>query len=297
MRFWERYTHDPPVISLEVFPPKDGSSTTVIETVKALSPIQPAFVSVTCSAGGSGSDNTLPIAIELQQQLGVGTVVHVTCGNRSRDDLEEHLREIGSHRHCNIMALRGDPPKGHKDFIPHANGYRYAVELVEHIARINREGSLDGSRCDRFSIGVAGYPEAHPEAPDLTTDLKHLKAKVDAGADFVATQMFFDAQYYIDFVRLARGIGIEVPIVPGVMPVERYPQVMRLLDQMGIGIPDEFRDALEATRDDADTARAVCRDHTIDMCRQLLTAGAPGLHFYTLNKSHATEAVLRALFP
>jgi methylenetetrahydrofolate reductase (NADPH) len=240
---------------------------------------------VTYGAGGSTRDRTLGLVARIQRELGILTMAHLTCVGTTRDQIREILRRLQGAGIRNLLALRGDPPKGESEFRPVAGGFEHAVELVRFI----REQALD------FCVGAACYPEGHVETDDLDADLEHLRAKVEAGVDFLLTQLFFDNQDYWAFVRRARAVGIEVPIVPGLMPVTNVGQVERFTKMCGARVPQELRRRLRIVAGDPAAVVASGVQWTVDQARLLLADGAPGLHFYTLNKSSASLAVHAAL--
>jgi methylenetetrahydrofolate reductase (NADPH) len=277
-----------PIFSFEFFPPKtDDGVKALFETVEALRPLGPAYVSVTYGAGGSTRARTLELVKRLKRESEVEAMAHLTCVGASRDELAEVLDELSEAGVQNVLALRGDPPRGETTFTPHPEGFRYASELVaflrEHPARWS------------FCVGAAAYPEGHVETRDLAQDLRHLKAKVDAGADFLVTQLFFDNAHYFRFVERARAAGIALPIVPGIMPFTNVEQVERFTAMCGAAIPPALRAAIEVRRDDPDAARELGVAFAALQCADLLRRGAPGIHFYTLNRSPSTRAIVAAL--
>jgi len=286
MRIADLFDGDEPVISFEFFPPKTTAGVEALyETVKALGPCRPSFVSVTYGAGGSTRDRTLDLVARIQRELGITTMAHLTCVGSTKEEIRETLTRLHDSGIRNVLALRGDPPKGESEFQATAGGFRYASELVQFI----RELDLD------FCIGAACYPEGHVEAGDLEADLQHLVTKVDAGADFLVSQLFFDNADYHAFVRRARSAGVHVPVVPGLMPVTNAAQVQRFTEMCGSRIPQELYRRLQIVTDDASAVVATGVQWAVDQGRELLEAGAPGLHFYTLNRSSATLAVHAAL--
>ena len=273
-------------ISFEFFPPKDEAGERQLWTaLRELEPLQPTFVSVTYGAGGSTRDRTIELVTRIQRDLGILTMAHLTCVGSTREeilDILKRLRDGGIH---NVLALRGDPPKGETKFEPTPGGFRFASELVAFI----RDKGFD------FCLGAACYPEGHVETRDLDVDLAHLVAKVKAGAEFLVSQLFFDNEDYHAFVRRARRAGIELPIVPGLMPVTNVAQVQRFTQMCGARIPQELHRRLRIVERDPAAVVACGVQWTTEQSRSLLESGAPGLHFYTLNKSSATLAVHAAL--
>jgi len=277
-----------PVFSFEFFPPKtDEGVRQLFETVEALRPLGPAYVSVTYGAGGSTRARTLELVTRLKRETEVEAMAHVTCVGASRDEIAAVLDEVHEAGIQNVLALRGDPPRGQTRFEPHPDGFRYASELVTYV-REQRDRW-------RFCIGAAAYPEGHVETRDLAVDLANLKRKVDAGADFLVTQLFFRNAHYFRFVDRARAAGIQVPILPGIMPFTNVEQVERFTAMCGAQIPPALRAAMEVRREDADGALQLGVAHATLQCADLLRRGAPGIHFYTLNRSPSTRAIVAAL--
>jgi methylenetetrahydrofolate reductase (NADPH) len=277
-----------PVFSFEFFPPKTDDGVRVLfETVEALRPLSPGFVSVTYGAGGSTRARTVELVKRLKRETGIEAMAHVTCVGASRDEIAATLDEFAAAGVRNVLALRGDPPRGESAFAPHPDGFRHASELVGFI-RANRQ------RWD-FCLGAAAYPEGHPETRALDVDLHHLKLKVDAGVDFLVTQLFFRNAAYQEFTGRARAAGIEVPILPGIMPFTNVEQVERFTATCGATIPPLLQAAMEVRRADPDAARDLGVAYASLQCQQLLQHGAPGIHFYTLNRSTSTRAIVAAL--
>ncbi len=277
-----------PIFSFEFFPPKTPEGERALfETVEALRPLGPAYVSVTYGAGGSTRHKTIDLVKRLKRESEVEAMAHVTCVGASRDEIAGVLDEVADAGVQNVLALRGDPPKGEATFTPHPEGFRWASELVAFVR----------SRPDRwrFCVGAAAYPEGHVETRDLALDLANLKTKVDAGADFLVTQLFFDNARYFGFVERARAAGITVPIVPGIMPFTNVEQVERFTALCGASIPPALRAAMEVRRADPDGARELGVAYASLQCADLLRRGAPGIHFYTLNRSPSTRAIVAAL--
>jgi methylenetetrahydrofolate reductase (NADPH) len=277
-----------PVFSFEFFPPKtDEGVRALFETVEALRPLAPAYVSVTYGAGGSTRTRTLDLVKRLKRETEVEAMAHVTCAGASRDEVAAVLDEIAEAGIQNVLALRGDPPRGAAEFVPHPEGFRWASELVAFIR--SQPGRW------RFCVGAAAYPEGHVETRDLAQDLRHLKVKVDAGADFLVTQLFFENAHYWRFVERARAAGIALPVVPGLMPFTNVEQIERFTALCGAAIPPPLRAAMEVRRSDPDSARDLGVAYATLQAAELLRRGAPGIHFYTLNRSTSTRAILAAL--
>lgn len=286
MRIVERIGVGEPIFSFEFFPPKTPAGEEALyRTIESLRPLQPAFVSVTYGAGGSTRSKTVELVRHIKHDIGIEAMAHITCVGAARDQIASVLDELAAGGIENVLPLRGDPPRDQPHFQRPANGFAFASELVRFI----RE------RGDRFCLAGAGYPEGHVETADRTADLRHLKEKVDAGVDFLITQLFFDNQHYHRFVREARRIGIDRPILAGIMPITNVSQIERFTSMCGASIPSALRQRLEGVRDDEEAVRAIGIEHATNQCRELIEAGAPGIHFYTLNQSVATRAILERL--
>jgi methylenetetrahydrofolate reductase (NADH) len=286
MKIKELFDRGNPVFSFEFFPPKDEAGIAfLMETVKNLQDLEPSFVSVTYGAGGSTRRKTIEITKRIKQELGIEAMSHLTCVGHSRDEIDAILDEIEAAGIENIMTLRGDPPKGESQFVPHADGFRHANELVTFIR----------ARKPAFCLGVAGYPEVHPEAPSKEADLTNLKRKVDAGANFIVTQLFFDSRDYFDLTERARSVGIRLPIIPGIMPITDVAQIKRFTQMCGAKIPPGLLTELEAADGDKNAIVEIGIRHSTAQCESLLRNGAPGIHFYTLNKSMSTRTILSNL--
>ncbi len=285
MRIRDLYQRQRQTFSFEFFPPKtpEGEAKLFV-AVTQLKSLGPSFVSVTYGAMGTTRANTLRIVSKIKQELGIEAAAHLTCVGHTKDEIEGVLGELKNKGVENLVTLRGDPPQGETEFKPVAKGFRYATELVRFIRShpVYREA---------FSIAVAGYPEGHVECRDKTKDLEHLKQKVDAGADVVITQLFFNNADYFDFVERARKIGIKIPIAAGIMPVTHGPQIQKFASLCGAAIPQPMREAIERFGDDQTGVEAYGIDYATRQCEELLRKGVPGIHFYTLNKSHATRQI------
>jgi len=268
-----------PVLSLEFFTPKnEAGRKALFRAVERLGKIRPGFVSITCGAAGTTRERTADLAIELQDKFGLTAMAHLVCTGTTEAELEETLRHMQANGIDNILALRGDPPKGATDWTPVEGGFRHADELAAFVK-------------ERFSLGIGGacYPEKHHEAPSLDADVHNLKRKVDAGAEFLITQLFFDNDRYWSFVDKVRAEGIRVPVVPGIMPVLNLTNLQRIASlSPGTTIPPELETAFRDAGDDDAAALEAGVHYAARQCRALLANGAPGIHFYTLNRSKAT---------
>jgi methylenetetrahydrofolate reductase (NADPH) len=285
MRIDELLAERRPVFSFEFFPPKTPEGVErLFETVEALRPLAPDYVSITYGAGGATRDGTTEIASRIRREYGIETMAHLSCVGETCDGLAELLDRFAAAGVENVLALRGDPPRGEAAFERPTDGLSSATELTGFI----RE------RHD-FAIGGACFPEVHPEAADLDADLAYLKTKVEAGASFLITQLFFDNQVYWDFVAAARERGIEVPIIPGVIPIASYAQVTRICGLCDATIPAQLEIAMEALGGDEEAEALLGVAYAARQCDELLAGGAPGIHFYALNRAPGVRAVLSAL--
>ncbi len=285
MKIFEYYKAGKPVISFEFFPPKtDKGEELLFQEISHLKPLAPSFVTCTYGAMGSTRDNTIRIVQKIKLEIGLEVAAHLTCIAHNRPEIENILDELNQKGIENIVALRGDTPQGQAEFKPPANGFRFASELVHFIRRHPRYGRS-------FALAVAGYPEGHVECRDKTKDLEHLKRKVDEGADVIITQLFFVSRDYFDFVERARQAGIKIPIVPGIMPVTNGAQIQKFSAMCGASIPPEMNQAIVRLGENQAAVEAYGIEYATRQCQELLKGGAPGLHFYTLNKSHATRQI------
>ncbi len=275
-----------PVFSFEFFPPKtDDGRTKLLATVAELGQLRPAFVSVTFGAGGSTRDRTIDLVTTIKNSVGIEAMAHLTCVGASRADLDLVLDRLEAGGIENVIALRGDPPAGETDFRPHPEGLAHASDLVRMIRVARRP----------LCVAAAAYPENHIESVSADADLAHLVDKVAAGVDVLITQLFFDNRYYFDFVERARRAGVTVPIVPGIMPITNVAQIERFTRLCGATIPAELRAKLEPHRNENDAVTRIGVEHATSQCRELLARGAPGVHFYTLNRSDSTRRILETL--
>ncbi len=275
-----------PVISVEFFPPKDEQGAARLEhTAEKLKPFNPDFVSITYGAGGSSRERTRRYAELLKDRHDYQVMPHLTCVGHSKDELRAVLESYRQAGFKNILALRGDPPKGQTNFVPHPDGLRYASDLV---ALIKKE-------FPEFCIGVAGYPETHPEAPDAQTDLLHLKEKIGAGVDFISTQLFFDNEKYFSFVSRCRAIGIEVPILPGLMPALSRTQARNFSATCKADFPLELDERMKAAGEDPISQSTIGVEWARNQIKDLLANGAPGFHLYLLNHSKPALALFGLL--
>ena len=286
MRITDIFKKKNQTYSFEFFPPKtEAGFAHLIDTIKELKQFNPDYVSVTYGAMGTTQEKTIEITNKIQNELNITAMAHLTCVGATSNRLEEiiqRFRELGI---MNIMrALRGDPPQGQSEFIQASGGFRNATDLIRLIRK------LEG-----FSIGAAGYPEGHIEAKSLDTDVEFLKMKMDMGADFIVTQLFLDNSFYFRFQELAIKKGVNLRIIPGIMPVSNYQQINKFSAMCGCTIPEALAKKLFKVRDNKEEIAKIGVEYASQQCIDLIKSGAPGLHFYTLNKSTATRDIFKAL--
>jgi methylenetetrahydrofolate reductase (NADPH) len=275
------------IFSFELFPPKtDAGRVTLERTIREMAELQPAYVSVTYGAGGSTRAKTVDLVEWIQREARLCAMAHLTCVGATDAEIGGVLDQLVGAGIENIMALRGDPPAGVTKFEKTAGGFGYAADLIAFIRK--RYGR-------KICIGGAGYPEGHLECRDVDKDVRNLKAKVDAGLDFIVTQLFFDNRFYFDFVARARAAGIKVPIVPGLMPIRTVAGIERMTALSGASLPAPLKSELDRSREDEAATLSLGIAQTTAQAVELLHGGAPGIHFYTLNQSPATRMILTAL--
>jgi methylenetetrahydrofolate reductase (NADPH) len=277
--------NDRPTFSFEFFPPKTAEGErNLYDAIAALRPLEPDYVSVTYGAGGTTRDKTIEIVSRIREDYGLEAMAHFTCVGATVEQLRETLDTMVQIGLDNVLALRGDPPQGQEEWTKTEGGLEYSRELVELI-------SADYP----FSIGAACFPETHIHATSADDDVRYLRAKVDAGVGFLITQLFFDNAAYFDFVARARAEGVEVPIVPGILPITNIAQLERITSMCGASLPAALLDELHLRRDEPEAVHDFGVAYATLQCAELLAGGAPGIHFYTLNRSPATRAILSAL--
>ncbi|MFO7727520.1 MAG: methylenetetrahydrofolate reductase [NAD(P)H] [Desulfonatronovibrio sp.] len=275
-------------ISLEFFPPREKSAWPVFfGQVEKLKEVNPLFVSVTYGAGGSTQDYTLEIVSKMKNDLGLEPMAHLTCVGASRDKIRDFLQELSIAGVKNVLALRGDPPQGEKNFIPDSEEFQHASDLVSFIRREFPE----------FCVGVAAYPEGHIEAESLKQDLVFLKKKLDLGGSLAVTQLFFDNALYFNFLEKARAMGVDKPLIPGILPVTSLNIIKKSISLSGASLPPGFMESLEDAekRGGSPEVKKVGTQHAIDQVKGLLRGGAPGVHLYTLNKADTCLEIVRTL--
>ncbi len=282
----ELLTGKTPVRSLEFFPPKDDAGVEALrQTALALKRVVPDFVSVTYGAGGSTRERTAQVSKLLREEIGFTVMPHLTCVGHNREELNGVADQLYANGYRNIMTLRGDPPKGESSFVPYKDGLRYGSDLV----------ALLKARHADFCLGVGGYPEKHPEAVSSSTDLDALKTKVDAGAAFITTQLFFDNDVYYRFVDQCRSRGITVPIVPGIMPVLSLKQIRRFTEMCGATLPEKLIKRLEAAGETPEIVETIGTEWALTQIRDLLARGAPGYHLYIMNRAKSALTLAAGL--
>jgi len=275
-----------PSISFEFFPPKtDKGEANLWQCIKELAPLNPSFVSVTYGAGGTTQDRTLRIVERIKKETPLEPVAHLTCVGSTKQDLGALLAQYKAANIKNILALRGDAPEGMNKFQAVEGGFSYATDLVKFVDQ--QQG---------FSVAVATYPEGHPESKNgVADDLKYLKVKQDEGATAAITQYFFDNDVYYRFREQAEKLGITIPILPGIMPIANYEQIVRFSNMCGAGIPDWLHKKMKPIADDLDAVKAMGIELATKQCQDLIANGAPGVHIYALNKSEASLAICENL--
>ncbi|MDP6042129.1 MAG: methylenetetrahydrofolate reductase [NAD(P)H] [Candidatus Latescibacteria bacterium] len=290
MRFPEYFTDDKPIISFELYPPKtDGGMRALKQRiVPNLLKLNPNYITVTYGAGGSTRAKTLEIASLIQNDFGLTSACHLTCVGSSRTDIDGILNEIRTANIRNVVALRGDPPQGEDTFVAPKDGFAHGNELVTHIRSTEPAD-------DPFGVAVAGYPEKHHEAPDLDTDIANLKRKVECGGNIIITQLFYKNDHFFRFVDKVRASNINVPIIPGLMPILSARQIQRITSMCGSEIPGNLQTQLNDAIDDDDKAMQIGIDQCAAQATELLEQGMPGIHFYVLNKSTHMRKIVQAL--
>ena len=273
--------------SFELFPPRsDEGFQNLLGTIKTLAALKPDFFSCTYGAGGGSRERTLEIAQNIQDTTHVPAVAHLTCVCHTKNEVKDILRDIQRRGIRNILALRGDPPLDKPDWQPGQDNFKYSCELCAFIRK---------NFGDFFGIGVAGFPEGHVLCPDRELDAHHLKTKIDNGADFVITQLFFNNQDYFDYVKRLRKLGVTARIIPGVLPITDYPGLVRFCQKCGTTVTDEVKKIFSPIADDKEKLIAEGIKFTVSKCREMLAGGAPGIHFYPLNKAEPTATVFRQI--
>jgi len=285
MKITDIFLSQEKTFSFEFFPPKDEISAVDFGiNVGRLMKLSPSFVTVTYGAGGSTQERTFTLVDYLQNKIGLTTVAHYTCVNATKEKVKNDLQHIATRGIKNLMLLRGDPPKGEKKFMPVEDGFMHASDLISFV-----DEQFD------FCKAAAAYVEKHPEAISLEEDLVNVKSKVNAGADYLITQLFFINEYYFDYVKLAKEEGITCRIIPGIIPITTFHQIERFSKMSAAKIPARLAADIEANKENSEKCYDIGVEYTINQCRELLDRGAPGIHFYTLNKSRAAVEIFESL--
>lgn len=285
MKITDLFLSQDKTFSFEFFPPRDEISAVDFGiNVGRLMKLSPSFVTVTYGAGGSTQERTFALVDYLQNKIGLTTVAHYTCVNTTRSIIKKDLDSLVEKGIQNLMLLRGDPPKEQEKYIPQHDGFRYASDLIAYV-----DEHYD------FCKAGAAYVDKHPEASSKTEDILNLKTKIDAGADFLVTQLFFINKNYFDFIKQAHTAGINCRIIPGIIPLTSYSQIERFTKMSAAKIPADLICEIKANRDNPEKMYEIGVEHSIKQCRELLEKGAPGIHFYTLNKSRAAVEIFESL--
>jgi methylenetetrahydrofolate reductase (NADPH) len=272
-------------ISCEFFPPREAEGIpNVLRTIDRVKVFRPDFVSVTYGAGGSTRVFTEEITMQVKQETDLEVMAHLTCVGQTKEEIHQVLERLDRAGIENVIALRGDPPRGQTNFVPVPGGFQHATDLIQHIRQNFR-----------FGVAAACYPEGHIESPDRHTDIKFARLKVDKGADFLITQLFYDNDYFFKFMELAQRAGISVPIIPGVLPILSAPQIRRFTALCGASIPPELDRQLDRYGEDNNAVRELGIEYATRQVRELWDSGVPGIHFYVLNRSYSVSKILRNL--
>lgn len=275
--------------SFELFPPKTEEGYLKLhKTMHLLCDLQPDFISCTYGAGGGSREKTLDIVEHIQNHHHIPSVAHLTCVLHTKDEIKTILAEMQQRGIGNVLALRGDSPRDNPGWTPGKDNFKYSWELVAFIREHFK---------DYFSIGVAGFPEGHVLCPDHDQDAHYLKNKIDHGADYVITQLFFNNQDYFDYVARLRKLGVTARIIPGILPITDYPALVRFCGMCGASVPQEVHDIFKPIAENRERTLAAGIEFCLKQSRDLLQGGAPGLHFYTLNKIHPVDAIIKELRP
>ncbi len=284
-----------PSLSFEFFPPRSENAwEELYQTIRDLESLKPSFVSVTYGAGGTTREMTHDLVVRIKETTSIPPVPHLTCVGHSKDDVHQILDRYAKAGVSNILALRGDPPKDQPNYDWSQGDFTYASDLVSFIREFNESGAHPDPR--GFGIGVAGFPEGHPTTPNRMQELDHLKMKVDAGADYICTQLFFDNHDFLDFRDRCDLAGIQIPIIAGIMPVTSTKGMKRMAElAAGARYPAKLIRSLNRAGDDADAVERVGIHYAAEQCAGLLDEGVDGIHFYTLNKSRATQDIFHSL--
>lgn len=288
MKITEIFEKKEKTFSFEIFPPKtpEGDIKLIHETLKELSLLSPDFVSCTYGAAGGNKDKTLALVEHIQKAYNIPSMAHLTCISHTKDEIHDIVKKIKTKGIQNILALRGDPPKDNPDLVPGIDNYKHSSELITFLRQEYK---------DDFCLGVAGFPEMHPLSDNKEIDIKYLKNKVDCGADFIITQLFFDNKIYFDYVESVKNAGITVRIIPGILPITSYDGLIKFCNTCGATIPEKVHKIFAPIKDNPEKVMQAGIDFAINQCIELLSNGAPGIHFYTLNKIHPIKEIITAV--
>jgi len=274
-------------LSFELFPPKtDKGFSNLLRTIEQLAALKPDFISCTYGAGGGNRDKTLEVVQYIQDTFSIAGLAHLTCVLHTKEEIKSILENIKSLGIENVLALRGDPPQDYPDWQPTEKNFKYSNELCAFMRK-----HFD----DHFSIGVAGFPEGHILCPDRDQDAQYLKTKIDDGADFVITQLFFDNKDYFEYVDRLKNLGVTTRIIPGIFPITNFPGLLKFCKLCGTTVTDELKSIFEPIADDKEATLKAGIQFAVRQCRELRDGGAPGLHFYCLNKAEPTATILSEL--
>lgn len=286
-RIRDLFDHQERTYSFELFPPKtDKGYENLLKTIAQLCELKPDYISCTYGAGGGNREKTFDVVQHIEEQHQVIGMAHLTCVLNTKNDIKTIVEDIKSRGIRNILALRGDPPQDQPDWQPTDDNFKYSSELAAFIREQYGE---------YFGIGVAGFPEGHLLCPDREQDAEFLKLKIDAGADFVITQLFFDNKDYFEYIETLRRIGVHVRVIPGILPITNHENLLRFCAMCGAAVTDEVKRIFEPLQNDPDATLKAGIEFAIRQCQELLDGGAPGIHFYCLNKLHPTADILKAI--
>ena len=285
MKITDLFEKKEKTFSFEIFPPKtpEGDINLIHETLKELSLLNPDFVSCTYGAAGGNKDKTLALVEHIQKAYNIPSMAHLTCISHTKDEIHEIVKKIKNKEIQNILALRGDPPRDNPNLVPGIDNYKHSSELITFLRQEYK---------DDFCLGVAGFPEMHPLSPNKESDIKYLKHKIYCGADFIITQLFFDNQIYFDYVKSVREAGITKRIIPGILPITSYDGLIKFCNTCGATIPEQVHKILAPIKDDSKKVIQAGIEFAVSQCKELLSNGAPGIHFYTLNKIHPIKEII-----
>ncbi len=288
MKIKELFEKKEKTFSFEIFPPKtpEGDIKLIHETLKELSLLKPDFVSCTYGAAGGNKDKTLALVEHIQKAYDIPSMAHLTCISHTKDEIHEIVKKIKAKGIQNILALRGDPPRDNPDMVPGIDNYKHSSELITFLRHEYK---------DDFCLGVAGFPEMHPLSPTRESDIKYLKHKIDCGADFIITQLFFDNQIYFDYVKSVRSAGITKRIIPGILPITSYDGLIKFCNTCGATVPEKVHKIFAPIKDNSEQIVKAGIEFAIAQCKELLSNGAPGIHFYSLNKVQPLKDIISSV--